>query len=115
MSAMIETARELLMSHTMAQWLYVVSDTNVHNGNLSSMINALYEGENLAYIYNITDNSPDCKVRYKGSKVVPERGFSWVVSVLEILNSIGDKRRDKYKTFHALMCVPNIDRSLQFH
>ncbi|XP_026318935.1 ionotropic receptor 93a [Hyposmocoma kahamanoa] len=61
MSAMIETARELLMSHTMAQWLYVVSDTNVHNGNLTSMINALYEGENLAYIYNITDNSPDCK------------------------------------------------------
>lgn len=63
MTAMAETARDLLMSHTMAQWLYVISDTNSSNGNLSNLINDLYEGENVAYIYNMTDNSPDCKVR----------------------------------------------------
>ena len=62
MTTMAETARDLLMSNTMAQWLYVISDTNAQNGNLSSLINDLYEGENVAYIYNLTDNNPDCKV-----------------------------------------------------
>ncbi|KAF9802070.1 hypothetical protein SFRURICE_004321 [Spodoptera frugiperda] len=61
MTTMAETARNLLMSHTQAQWLYVISDTNAQRGNLSSLINDLYEGENVAYIYNMTDNSPDCK------------------------------------------------------
>ncbi|XP_049872906.1 ionotropic receptor 93a [Pectinophora gossypiella] len=61
MTTMADTARELFMSHTLAQWLYVVSDTDMRNGNLSSVINALYEGENVAYIYNITDNDPQCK------------------------------------------------------
>ncbi|XP_059057543.1 ionotropic receptor 93a [Achroia grisella] len=61
MTTMTETARELSMSHTLAQWLYVVSDTNYHNGNMSTLINALYEGENIAFLYNITDNNPECK------------------------------------------------------
>lgn len=61
---MAETARDLLMSNTMAQWLYVISDTNAQNGNLSNLITDLYEGENVAYIFNLTDNSPDCKVRF---------------------------------------------------
>lgn len=62
MTTMAEIARELLMSHTMAQWLYVISDTNAHASNLSGFINSLYEGENVAFIYNMTDNGPDCKV-----------------------------------------------------
>lgn len=62
MTTMSEIARGLLMSHTLAQWLYVISDTNVHNGNLSSLISALYEGENIAFMYNITDDDPECKV-----------------------------------------------------
>ncbi|XP_026744467.1 ionotropic receptor 93a [Trichoplusia ni] len=61
MATMAETARDLLMSNTMAQWLYVISDTNAQNGNLSNLITDLYEGENVAYIFNLTDNSPDCK------------------------------------------------------
>uniref|UniRef100_A0AAU6ND91 IR93a n=1 Tax=Mythimna loreyi TaxID=667449 RepID=A0AAU6ND91_9NEOP len=61
MTAMAETARDLLMSHTMAQWLYVISDTSARHGNLSSLINDLYEGENVAYIYNNTEDHPDCK------------------------------------------------------
>nr|AXF48842.1 ionotropic receptor IR11 [Lobesia botrana] len=61
MSTMAETARDLLMSHTQAQWLYVISDTNLRNSNISSLINALYEGENVAYIYNITADYEDCK------------------------------------------------------
>lgn len=62
MATMAETARDLTMSHTQAQWLYVVSDTNKQNGNLTGLINALYEGENVAYIYNITDDDPECRV-----------------------------------------------------
>ncbi|XP_075975117.1 ionotropic receptor 93a [Anticarsia gemmatalis] len=61
MTTMAETARELLMSHTMAQWLYVISDTNARNGNLSNLITDLYEGENVAFIYNMTEDSPECK------------------------------------------------------
>lgn len=62
MTTMTETARDLLMSHTMAQWLYVISDTNAQNGNLSSLITDLYEGENIAFIYNMTEKDPGCKV-----------------------------------------------------
>ncbi|XP_068617506.1 ionotropic receptor 93a [Battus philenor] len=56
-----ESARELLMSHSQAQWLYVIPDTDIHKGNLSALINNLYEGENVAFIYNATSDSPDCK------------------------------------------------------
>ncbi|KAJ0183472.1 hypothetical protein K1T71_001448 [Dendrolimus kikuchii] len=61
MTTMADTARELLMSHTTAQWLYIISDTDKYNGNLSSLVNVLYEGENVAYIYNVSDNHPSCK------------------------------------------------------
>ncbi|XP_052755340.1 ionotropic receptor 93a isoform X2 [Galleria mellonella] len=61
MTTMSDTARELSMSHTLAQWLYVLSDTNRHNGNLSNLVNTLYEGENIAFLYNITDDNPKCK------------------------------------------------------
>ncbi|XP_028174055.1 ionotropic receptor 93a-like [Ostrinia furnacalis] len=61
MTTMAEIARDLVMSHTLAQWLYVISDTDAQNGNLSSLINALYEGENVAFMYNITESNPECK------------------------------------------------------
>nr|QEE82793.1 ionotropic receptor 93a [Conogethes pinicolalis] len=61
MTTLSEIARDLVMSHTLAQWLYVISDTNSHNGNLSSLINDVYEGENIAFVYNITDDDPECK------------------------------------------------------
>ncbi|CAG4929672.1 unnamed protein product [Colias eurytheme] len=61
MTTMAETARDLGMSHTLAQWLYIVSDTSTRRGNLSNLINDLYEGENIAYIYNRTDVSSECQ------------------------------------------------------
>nr|AMM70658.1 ionotropic receptor 93a [Heliconius melpomene rosina] len=61
MATIAEAARELLMSHTQAQWLYVISDTS-GRGNFSNLINDLYEGENVAYIYNVTENDEGCKV-----------------------------------------------------
>ncbi|XP_045499177.1 ionotropic receptor 93a [Colias croceus] len=60
-TTMAETARDLGMSHTLAQWLYIVSDTSTRRGNLSNLINDLYEGENIAYIYNRTDVSSECQ------------------------------------------------------
>ncbi|CAK1555259.1 unnamed protein product [Leptosia nina] len=61
MTTMAETARDVHMSHTLAQWLYIVSDTNQRTGNLSTLINDLFEGENIAYIYNKTDDGAHCK------------------------------------------------------
>ncbi|XP_022115142.2 ionotropic receptor 93a [Pieris rapae] len=61
MTTMAEAARDLHMSHTLAQWLYIVSDTNRRNGNLSTLINELFEGENIAYIYNRTDDGAHCQ------------------------------------------------------
>ncbi|CAK1585664.1 unnamed protein product [Parnassius mnemosyne] len=61
MLTIAETARELLMSHTQAQWLYLIPDTDKQNDNLSARINSLYEGENVAYIYNFTDTRRHCK------------------------------------------------------
>ncbi|XP_041979809.1 ionotropic receptor 93a [Aricia agestis] len=60
-TTLAETARELLMSHTQAQWLYVISDTSSRTGNFSNLIYEVYEGENMAYIYNATDNSKECQ------------------------------------------------------
>nr|AXY83442.1 putative ionotropic receptor 16 [Conopomorpha sinensis] len=61
MSTMSDTSRALRMTHTHAQWLYVVSDTNARTRNLTSIVNELYEGENIAYFYNKTDEGPECK------------------------------------------------------
>ncbi|KPJ08640.1 Glutamate receptor 2 [Papilio machaon] len=61
MLAIADTARELALSHGQAQWLYVVADTSARSGDLAAAIDILYEGENVAYIYNATDNSTDCK------------------------------------------------------
>ncbi|CAH0719845.1 unnamed protein product, partial [Brenthis ino] len=60
MTTIAETARDLVMSHTQAQWLYVVSDTSGVE-NFSNLINDLYEGENIAYIFNVTNNDKECK------------------------------------------------------
>ncbi|XP_026496230.2 ionotropic receptor 93a [Vanessa tameamea] len=60
MNTMAETVRDLAMSHTGAQWLYIISDTNT-NGNISNLINDLYEGENIAYFFNATDDGKECK------------------------------------------------------
>ncbi|CAH0399911.1 unnamed protein product [Chilo suppressalis] len=80
MTTLSEIARDLLMSHTLAQWLYVISDMDMQHGNLSSHINTLYEGENVAFIYNITDTSPDCK---NGIMCYCEEMMSAFVSALD--------------------------------
>ncbi|CAH2084495.1 unnamed protein product [Euphydryas editha] len=60
MNTIVEIARELGMSHTEAQWLYIISNS-IRNGNMSNLINDLYEGENIAYFFNVTDDDNDCK------------------------------------------------------
>nr|XP_034828957.1 ionotropic receptor 93a [Maniola hyperantus] len=61
LSTLMETARNLLMSHTQAQWLYVVSDTHSRAGSMRNVISDMYEGENIAYVFNATDNDEECK------------------------------------------------------
>ncbi|CAH2229796.1 jg5806 [Pararge aegeria aegeria] len=61
LSTIMETARGLLMSHTQAQWLYVISDTNSRFRNMFHFISDLHEGENFAYVFNATDDGEECK------------------------------------------------------
>ncbi|XP_052741010.1 ionotropic receptor 93a isoform X2 [Bicyclus anynana] len=61
LSTVMESARGLLMSHTQAQWLYIISDTDSHAGDMGSLVTDLYEGENLAYVFNSTDDGEECK------------------------------------------------------
>ncbi|VVD02994.1 unnamed protein product [Leptidea sinapis] len=58
MLTMVEAARDLGMSHTMAQWLYIITDSRRRHNTTP---NELFEGENVAYIYNTTTDSMDCK------------------------------------------------------
>ena len=60
MQNIMEVARDLKMVDTAAQWLYVVSDTNFLNHNISSIIPLIEEGNNVAFIYNFTRGGDEC-------------------------------------------------------
>ena len=90
MATIAETARELLMSHTQAQWLYVISDTRGRE-NFSNLINDLYEGENVAYIYNVTENDEGCEVCIKLNRFI-----KFQLLFIIFYKSIDDSR-GKYK------------------
>ncbi|XP_061378615.1 ionotropic receptor 93a [Danaus plexippus] len=79
MATIAEIARELRMSHTQAQWLYLVPDTDSHTGNVTNLINDLYEGENIAYIFNFTDDR-GCK---NGLKCYAHEVLDSFISALE--------------------------------
>ncbi|CAH2047486.1 unnamed protein product, partial [Iphiclides podalirius] len=61
MPVIAESARHLQMSHTQAQWLYILPDTSVRNRSFENLIDSLHEGENVAYLFNVTDDHPECK------------------------------------------------------
>lgn len=60
MQTIMEIARDLKMVHTMAQWFYVVSDTNYLSNNISSTKSLIEEGNNIAFIYNYTKQNDEC-------------------------------------------------------
>lgn len=60
----METAKDLGMVNTDSKWLYIISDTDAHSGNLSYLAPLIGEGDNLAFIYNSTISNPECKSGY---------------------------------------------------
>ena len=62
MQSIMEIARDLKMVDTFSQWLYVVSDTNYLNNNISSVLPLIEEGNNIAFIYNFTKVGDECVV-----------------------------------------------------
>lgn len=55
-------AKSLKMVHPDSQWLYLITDTGTHSSiNITSFVHLLDEGENIAFMYNIT-NEVFCQV-----------------------------------------------------
>nr|XP_012146787.1 PREDICTED: probable glutamate receptor isoform X8 [Megachile rotundata] len=68
-------ARSLRMVHPGSQWLYVVTNTAPNRTNITSFVELLAEGGNVAFIYNATDFNDFCetlqvKVTYYAKKLV---------------------------------------------
>jgi hypothetical protein len=50
------------MVHPGSQWLYVISDGASREANVTSFLEFLNEGENVAFVYNATSLNPECNV-----------------------------------------------------
>ncbi|XP_011686860.1 PREDICTED: glutamate receptor ionotropic, delta-2-like [Wasmannia auropunctata] len=62
----MEVTKSLNMALPDSQWLYVVTDSVVRNSsNITSFIDLLSEGSNVAFIYNATDSETYCNVSLK--------------------------------------------------
>ena len=62
MQSIMETARDLRLVDSFSQWFYVVSDTNFMHNNISSVLPLIEEGNNIAFIYNLTKTGGECVV-----------------------------------------------------
>ncbi|XP_043276414.1 ionotropic receptor 93a isoform X4 [Venturia canescens] len=58
----IESARTLGLLHPESQWLFVLSDSAENPSNVTELQKLLAEGENIAFICNVTNFDEDCKV-----------------------------------------------------
>ncbi|XP_011501036.1 PREDICTED: glutamate receptor ionotropic, delta-1, partial [Ceratosolen solmsi marchali] len=61
-STIMEVAKSLKMVHPGSQWLYVISDGASSEVNVTSFLEFLNEGENVAFIYNATSLNPECNM-----------------------------------------------------
>lgn len=53
----------LNMAQPDSQWLYIITDTVTGNStNVTSLVDLLSEGSNVAFIYNATDSDAYCNV-----------------------------------------------------
>ncbi|XP_018392556.1 PREDICTED: uncharacterized protein LOC108771698 [Cyphomyrmex costatus] len=62
----MEVTKSLNMALPDSQWFYVITDSVVRNStNITSFVNLLTEGSNVAFIYNVTDSDTHCNVSLK--------------------------------------------------
>lgn len=53
------------------QWLYIITDIVINNStNITSLVDLLSEGSNVAFIYNATDNNTYCNVIYYSCLII---------------------------------------------
>lgn len=71
----METAKDLGMVHPFSKWLYIISDTNAINNNISGVLSLIGEGDNVAFAYNFTSESPDCAYGIQCHAAEVLRGF----------------------------------------
>ncbi|CAB0040639.1 unnamed protein product [Trichogramma brassicae] len=58
--AVLRVARQLRMVNPESQWLYVVTDASGREAKVSSFVDLLAEGDNVAFVHNTTQMSRDC-------------------------------------------------------
>ncbi|KAL6263497.1 hypothetical protein P5V15_006288 [Pogonomyrmex californicus] len=62
----MEVAKSLNMALPDSQWLYIITDSVMRNStNITSFVDLLTEGSNVAFIYNTTDSDTYCNVSLK--------------------------------------------------
>ena len=50
------------MVHPGSQWLFILNDSTQRKANISAFADKLIEGENVAFIYNVTKFHDSCHV-----------------------------------------------------
>ncbi|KAL0103140.1 hypothetical protein PUN28_017458 [Cardiocondyla obscurior] len=59
----MEVTKSLNMAQPDSQWLYVITDSAMRNStNITSFVDLLSEGSNVAFIYNATDSETYCNI-----------------------------------------------------
>ncbi|XP_011865667.1 PREDICTED: glutamate receptor ionotropic, delta-2-like isoform X2 [Vollenhovia emeryi] len=62
----MEVTKSLNMAQPDSQWLYIITDSVIRNStNITSFVDLLPEGSNVAFIYNATDSDTYCNVSLK--------------------------------------------------
>jgi hypothetical protein len=70
-----------------SQWLYLISDSDSINNNVSAFASLLTEGENIAYAHDSSSSGEDCKVRNLPFSYLPvalQTLFLWFVTDLTL-------------------------------
>nr|AVH87303.1 ionotropic receptor 15 [Holotrichia parallela] len=57
----METATALRLVDTNNQWLYVISNHKLNNKSVAGILRNLKEGNNIAFLYNVSMSGVDCK------------------------------------------------------
>lgn len=84
-NSIMEVAKNLGLVTPYSQWLYVISDTNENRKDISTLGNMIAEGDNVAFLYNVTAKSSRCTVKYCNLFYKYELRYS-ICSVTKCLN-----------------------------
>ncbi|XP_012536819.1 ionotropic receptor 93a isoform X2 [Monomorium pharaonis] len=93
----MEITKTLNMALPDTQWLYVITDSVARNStNITSFVDLLLEGSNMAFVYNATDSDAYCNVSLKCNiqELVAALAYALKISLLneiELYSHINDE------------------------